>query len=66
MARDVLFEMRRVGAFVKVSAIDADTGTEVSIVGNPAAGEAMLKRTALRKLEYVLKKNATSVTGNPK
>lgn len=59
-ARDVLFEMRRVGAYVKVSALDAETGTEVSIVGNPAAGEVMLRRTALRKLEYVLAKNAAA------
>lgn len=66
MARDVLFEMRRVGAFVKVSAIDADTGTEVSIVGNPAAGDAMLRRTALRKLEYVLAKNAGLEPGGHK
>lgn len=56
VAREVLFEFRRVGAFIKVSAIDAETGIEVSIVGNPAAGEVMLKRTALRKLEYVLSK----------
>lgn len=59
-AREVLFEMRRVGAYVKVSALDAETGTEVSIVGNPAAGEAMLKLTARRKLEYVMAKNAAA------
>lgn len=57
-ARQVYFEFRRVGAYVKVSAIDALTGTEVSIVGNPAASEALLKRTALQKLEYVLAKQA--------
>lgn len=56
--RDVLFEMRRVGAYVKVSALDAETGVEVSIVGNPAAGEATLKLTARRKLDYVLAKKA--------
>lgn len=62
-AREVLFEFRRVGAFMKVSAIDADSGTEVSIVGDPAAGEAMLKRTAQRKLEYVLNKTSGSASG---
>lgn len=61
-AREVFFEMRRVGAYVKVSALDAETGTEVCIVGNPAAGEAMLKLTARRKLEYVLAKNAAAET----
>ncbi len=59
-AREVLFEMRRIGAYVKVSAIDAATGTEISIVGDAAAGELRLKQTALRKLEYVLNKNAKS------
>lgn len=58
-AREVLFEFRRVGAYLKVSAIDAVSGLEVSIVGNPAASEAMLKRTALQKLEYVLAKQAS-------
>ncbi|MGE5477499.1 MAG: DUF6898 family protein [Bacteroidales bacterium] len=57
-AREVLFEMRRVGAYVKVTAIDAETGTEVSIVGTPTAGEAALRLTAQRKLEYVLNKKA--------
>ncbi len=52
----VIFEFRRVGAFVKVSAVDPGTLTEVSIVGSPWAGEEILKRTARRKLEYVLGK----------
>lgn len=55
-AREVLFEFRRVGAYVKVSAIDANSGTEVCIVGDVAAGEARLKQIALKKLEYVLTK----------
>ncbi|MBI1778886.1 MAG: hypothetical protein HYR63_26405 [Proteobacteria bacterium] len=55
--REVLFEFHRVGAYVKVSAVDAKTGVEVSIVGAAGAGEAMLKRTALSKLIYVLRKH---------
>lgn len=50
----VIFEFQRVGAFVKVSAVDPKTLIEVSIVGSPRAGEEVLKRTARRKLEYVL------------
>ncbi len=53
----VIFEFQRVGAFVKVSAVDPRTLTEVSIVGSPRAGEETLKRPALRKLGYVLGKN---------
>lgn len=55
-AREVLFEFRRIGAYVKVSAIDCLSGLEVSIVGDAKAGEVRLKQTALRKLEYVLAK----------
>jgi len=52
----VIIEFIRVGAYVKVSAVDPVTGIEASIVGNPASGEATLKRTAFRKLQYVLEK----------
>lgn len=60
-ARDdgVIFEFISVGAYVKVSAIDPATGIEASIVGNPASGEAALRRTALRKLQFVLEKRRT-------
>lgn len=54
--REVLFEFRQIGAYVKVSAIDCQTGREVSIVGDAKAGELRLKQTALKKLEYVLAK----------
>lgn len=58
--REVFFEMIRMGRYVRVSAIDAETGTEVQIVGDPAQGEAMMKRIALRKLTYVLRKRRES------
>ncbi len=54
--RDVIIEFHQVGDYVKVSAMDATTLTEVSIVGDPSAGEAELTRVALRKLKYVLDK----------
>jgi len=50
----ILIEFYPVGAYVKVSAVDPVTLTEVSIVGDPAAGEEALTRSATRKLEYVL------------
>jgi len=55
---EVLFEFRRVGNSVKVSAVDPVSNTEVSIVGSPAAGETYLKQTALRKLLWVLQRQA--------
>ena len=53
----VLFEFIRQGAYMKVSAIDTRTNTEVSIVGPASAGEVVLKTNVLRKLEYVMEKN---------
>jgi hypothetical protein len=53
---EVLFEFRRVGNVVKVTAIHVDTDTEVCLVGAPAAGEHGLKMAAINKLKYVLAK----------
>ncbi|HEX9767981.1 MAG TPA: hypothetical protein VGA50_02300 [Kiloniellales bacterium] len=51
---DVLIEFYRAGGHVKVSALGPTTYTEVCIVGDPAAGEEMLTRTALHKLKRAL------------
>lgn len=53
---EVLFEFRRVGNVVKVTAIHVDTDTEVCLVGAPAAGEHGLKMAVINKLKYVLAK----------
>ena len=53
---EVLFEMRRVGNYVKVSAIDPVLNVEVLIVGDVRAGEHALKMAALRRLEMVIAK----------
>ena len=53
----VIFEFISIGSYVKVSAIDTRTGTEVSIVGDPRRGEVALRRIALRKLENVMSKS---------
>ena len=54
--KEYLIEFNRIGAYVKVSAIDPITNTEVSMVGDAKASESELKRVAVRKLEYVLAK----------
>lgn len=54
--RGYIIELIQVGDYVKVSAVDPDSGVEACIVGARTAGEAALKRTAVRKLEYVLAK----------
>ena len=56
--REIIFEFVRVGGSVKVTALDAASGVEVSIVGPASAGEASLKRLATQKLDYVMAKGA--------
>ena len=58
--REVLYEFRQVGKHVRVSAIDPDTGTEVIMVGDAKQGQEVLKRLAMRKLTYVLRKKGFS------
>lgn len=54
--REIIIEFFNVGQIVKVSAMDTKTLTEISIQGPASAGESTLKRNALKRLEYVLKK----------
>jgi len=54
--REVIIELFPVGQFMKVSALDTKTLTEVSIQGPVTASEDILKRNALKRLEYVMKK----------
>ena len=48
--REVLFEFTVVGAAVRVAAIDAATGIEVTVIGPAGAAQADLRRLALGKL----------------
>ena len=54
--REVYFEFTALGAVVKVAAIDAQTGLEVSVMGPVAAPRADLQRLALQKLRARLAK----------
>ena len=51
----VYFEFTPIGSSVKVAAIDAATGIEVSVVGPARALQADLQRLALQKLKARLK-----------
>jgi translation initiation factor 1 (eIF-1/SUI1) len=51
----VYFEFTSLGGSVKVAAIDAATGTEVSVIGPVRAAQADLQRLALQKLKARLK-----------
>jgi hypothetical protein len=48
---EVYFEFTRIGASVKVAAIDGVTGIEVSVVGPAAAAPSDLERLAVAKLK---------------
>lgn len=52
--REVYFEHVSFGHLVKVSAVDAASGTEVSISGPANAGQKRLEEVALQKLMYVM------------
>ena len=54
--REVYFEFTAVGAVVKVAAIDAQTGLEVSVMGPAGAPRGDLQRLALQKLRARLAK----------
>lgn len=54
--REVIFEIRRIGAVAKATAIDVETGIEVSVTGPANAAEFSLREAARRKLVYVLAK----------
>jgi hypothetical protein len=55
--REIIVEFQPRGTLVKVTAFDTASLTEVSIQGPASAGEAVLKRNALSRLRYVLRKN---------
>ena len=54
--REVLFEVMQIGSILKINAVDAETGVEISVQGPAASGVPVLKQVALRKLRYVLEK----------
>ena len=47
---EVILEFVRLGALIRVSAMDVASLTEVVLQGPAAAGEAALRRAVLRKL----------------
>lgn len=52
--REVLFEIVFVGNLVKVTAVDAETGVEATIVGSPTMTQYSLRMNAVRKLARIM------------
>jgi len=63
---EVLFEFVPQGRFVKVVAIDPISGVEVTVVGDRMAGPETLKRVAINKLKYVLRKGSGETRRAPR
>ena len=55
---EVLFEYVRQGAYVKVTALEPETGIEASVVVPTSLSQEQMNLQALKKLNYVLCKKA--------
>jgi hypothetical protein len=56
MDREVIFEFIQFGNFVKVTAFDVETKTEVSTIAPSNITQEAQQQAALNKLHYVLEK----------
>jgi hypothetical protein len=54
--RRIILELTTIGASQKVTAVDEETGLEVSFVAPATAARADIERLARAKLDYVRKK----------
>lgn len=62
---EIYLEFRAIGQQVKVTAIDAATGIEVSTFGPKSVAQEDLKRVAVRKLQRRLEKEAEDNASRP-
>ena len=63
--REVIFEIRRIGAVQRVAAIDAETGLEVVIQAPASAASHDVRALALAKLERALKGESENENAPP-
>jgi hypothetical protein len=64
--REIYLELVAHGGLIKATAIDGRTGIEACIFGPASTPRDVLERTAVAKLEYVLKKqNGSPSTEEP-
>jgi hypothetical protein len=58
MSREIIFEITRMGDYVKVSAVDPVTMVEVSVVGPSRGSLEAVKAVAVRKLRRAIERGA--------
>ena len=54
--REVIFEFFPIGPYMKVTAMDVASLTEVSISGPKGTPEALLQSNAMKRLAFVMRK----------
>lgn len=54
--RDIIIERVRIKNTLRITAIDAETGTEVTFQAPANTSKSELDRLALKKLDYVIKR----------
>ena len=64
MVHEVLFEFVITGNYVKVIAVDPNSNTEISIVGDRRLSKTVLQRNAIKKLLYVIEKRNQKPNNN--
>jgi hypothetical protein len=64
MVQEVLFEFVITGNYVKVIAVDPNSNTEISIVGDRRLSKTVLQRNAIKKLLYVIEKRNQKTNNN--
>ena len=57
---EIIIEIQRIGAILRVAAVDVATGTEVTFQAPISATRASINRLAANKLRYVMTKGAIS------
>ena len=62
---EIYIEYKQVGQAMKVIAVDAATGTEVTIMGPASAAQTDLQRIAVRKLQAQLEKDSGKGKAEP-
>lgn len=63
--REYLFEFQRSGGYVRVCVLDAQTGLETAVIGPASATQSQLEDLAIRKLEYLRRRQQESETRKP-
>jgi len=59
-AGEIIIETQRIGAILRVAAVDVATGTEVTFQAPTSATRASINRLAANKLRYVIRKGTTT------